>query len=65
MSLSDLKEAIHMHLHDDITNKRMVDVSELARRLQAQYPQINLQELSEHIFETVVAAGGNAQWDKK
>ena len=63
--MSDIKEAIRMYLHDDITNRRLIDVSDLAKRLQAQYPQIELKQLSEHIFETVVAAGGNAHWDAK
>ena len=63
--MSDIKEAIRMRLHDDITNKRMIDVGDLANKLHAEYPHIDLHELGEYIFEHIISVGGNAQWGKQ
>lgn len=60
--MSDLKEVIRLHLRDEIENKRMINIAELAAKLQAQFPHMDLHELGEEIFEAVILAGGNAHW---
>ena len=63
--MADLNETIRTHLQDDILNKRLIDVVELAKKIHVELPDIDLLEISERVFEAIVEAGGNAHWGDK
>ena len=62
--MSAIRQRIRAFVKDDVLAREVVDIYAVARAIRLEYPERDLQDIVGLVSEAVLAAGGNAYWDK-
>jgi len=60
--MSDVKTSIRLHLDEELTHNKAVDVDATAERLLEHFPNLTIETLRKETLEVVGSAGDNACW---
>ena len=63
--MSDIKKIIVKYVQKDLDQRRIIDVTTVARQIQHDFPDRHLGNLSKLVFEAVVKKHGNAYFNSK
>ncbi len=63
--MSNIKEIIVNHLQKDLDQRGLIDVVAVARKIQFNFPDQPIRDLSNLVFKAVVEKSGNAYFNPK
>lgn len=63
--MANLQTLLEKRIAQEIELSSIVDVYDLARKVQAEFPSQTVKEIARLIASAVVARGGNAYWENE
>ncbi len=61
--MSKIQQTIDARLSDDLAQRKLIDVNQVAVAVQREFPSVSLQEVADLVTEKVLSARGNAAWE--